>query len=214
MKNTRRNSLILLVLVSLFCLGGCSNGNVVIGAMESVQSIGVDTAEGSFYYDLGEEFSEDYYDVNELKEMAQAEVDEYNKSHNETVLLKECKTSVSGGTTYVNLTYAMANDHTVADFSGDTFFYGTVAEAMATGMSIRSFSLVSVKDNSAATGLDIMSKYPDKHVIITSLKGSISCDQKAMYVSKDCYFHETAENGYYTDTTNAEAELVMIVLKK
>lgn len=205
---------------------GCGENEIALG-VESADTIAIDE-NGSVLYDMTGYFDQSYYDITQLVEMARSEAAEYSVSNIEGgVSLDAYGKRDSDG--FVNLTYHCTSSSVFADCFDAKLFYGSVAEAVSKGYSLNGVSFVKVSDGSVMSGSDIMTKYPDNHVIITDFEGIIEGPYMALYTTNGCLRKVSSSNSKteYIDTRNesgsedleeneetSKKELHFILLKK
>lgn len=139
--------------------------------------------DGRISYVIFEDFEQDYYDSDELKSMAEREIDEYNAGYDEArVTLEDTKLIESDDNRRVRLTMSFSSCEDFSNFNREELFYGTVQEAGLKGYDV-SESLI---DND---GIRIESSYlndnKDKHVIISGAAARVVAPYNIVYMSKE-----------------------------
>lgn len=163
-----------------------------------------------------EEFTEEYYNLAELTAVALSEVEEFNSSvggKTAAVTMKKMELlPESDGKAMVYYQFDSWKSCTAFNEiyevyeNADTFFYGTVAEALREGFDAK-VVLKNVKDGSLLAG-DQFAREPDRRVVITDVKANIYCPSKVAYLSGAAVLNEDGS----VDATQAEG-LVYILLK-
>ncbi len=172
--------------------------------------------EGAITAHMVDVFDKAHYDIDELREMASAEVAAYNtanQSGTEVPVTMEKVESLQGSKVLV--TYKYQNAKVYEAYNNSTMFYGTVAEAKAAGYDFDSLNqvLFSAKgDGSMVSGELSNSKMADRHVVLLAEKTQVYCPTKVAYASESAVLKEDGS----VDTTAMLPEEfpVIIVLEK
>lgn len=123
----RRLSLTLLMLSMLFAMTGCGRKQADAEAGLTI------TKEGRITSVLAGSFEKEYYDVEELREMIQLEVAQYNqKAGRQGIELQSLE--LNGENCVAVLNYQSAEDY--ASYNEVPFFVGTVKEAVDAGVDL------------------------------------------------------------------------------
>ncbi len=148
------------------------------GGSEDVSTVRID-AQGEVSSVVFDDFSESYYDIDELKEMAVGEIDTFNADYiTPRVFFEEAELVNDGTTVKLSMNYKTAKDYT--DFNGSKLFFGTVEEAKEKGYTI-SDKLVSRKGDTI--DVSVVDEQTDRHVIITNDKSNIIAPYNIEYMS-------------------------------
>ncbi|MDE7268964.1 MAG: hypothetical protein K2N81_00645, partial [Acetatifactor sp.] len=132
-------------------------------------------------------FDRDYYDLNDLKKMAQEEVAAYNTA-NQTgeralVVLKDVQVPEAGGQS-VLVSYSYDSADTYQDYTGNLFFYGTVDEARKAGWQFEELNqmLYDTKSKKSIVSKDLSAaNMAKKHVILLAEGTRVYCPYKVAY---------------------------------
>lgn len=155
-----------------------------------------------------EEFAEEYYNLSELTAVARAEVETFNFSAGgRSAAVKMEKMELlpeNDGKVVVH--YRFDGWESCNAFNEETFFYGTVGEALKEGFDAK-VVLRNVTDDSLLAG-DQFAQEPDRLVIITDVKANIYCPAKVAYLSGAAVLNKDGS----VDTMQAEG-FVYILLK-
>lgn len=123
----RRLSLTLLMLSMLFVLAGCGQKQTDAEAMLTI------TKEGRITSVLTDSFEKDYYDIEELREMIQLEVSQYNQTAGrQGIELQSLEINEENCVAVLN--YQSPEDY--ASYNEVPFFAGTVKEAREAGVNL------------------------------------------------------------------------------
>ena len=168
----KRFKKIALMILALSVLAGCGEQSRV---EKSTISIG---KEGALTVTLIEDFSESYYDQEELKTMIDKEVAEYNtKAGSDKIAVAAFE--AADGKVRLEQTYADASDY--AKFNGCDFFWGTVAQAYALGTEVP--DMTGVDDSGKISGSKILEN-SEYHIVITDETYDVVVPGKILYVSE------------------------------
>lgn len=172
--------------------------------------------EGAITAHMVDVFDKAHYDINELREMASAEVAAYNTANQTgaTALVSMDKVESLQGSK-VLVTYKYQNAKAYEDYNNSTMFYGTVAEAKAAGYDFGSLNqvLFSAKGDGSMVSAELdSSKMAERHVVLLAEKTAVYCPAKVAYASESAVLKEDGS----VDTTAMLPEEfpVIIVLEK
>ena len=200
-------------------LCGCSQ--VAVPSEVYTDTIAMDE-NGQIQYYMTDVFDKDYYDLNELKDMALDEVDDfidengkfdalavviddvYLVESGETVAGTDVENTVEAGIEHVVLKYIFSNYSAYEEFVDVDFFYGTVAEAVKNNKNLNAV-IKSVKDQSVIAKEDLLKK-TDYSVIITDANLMIYCPSKILYLSDNAKYADG-----YVDATEADGPVVIVM---
>lgn len=163
---------------------------------------------GRIAYLIYEDFSEDYYDIQELSDMASKEISEYNSEYISEKIRLESVESVQkddGSFAKVVMDFDSADDFTA--FNEQSLFYGTVEEARENGFTVSS-SLVD-KDGEKLPE-EFLDEHADRHVIITSDKSRIITPFNIEYATKGVKLNGKKE----AELADVTADTVQLLLSK
>ena len=205
----RKSKMILLVLcVTLMLLSGC--GQQKAPTTTDVTTISI-SQDGDITYYLTEEFDKEYYDINELKDMALQEVTDYNaRSGSEQAVTVEKVGLTEDGKKAV-VTYSLLNVETFRDFTDVFLEYDTVENARLSGYLKDGMSFYG-KDGKFDINQDIFLKYAKNHVIIADAESVIYPPYKVMYYSEGVTIRE---DGSIDPVAPADKnQKIILILKK
>ena len=194
-----KKSVVMLVILISVLLGGCGDKK-----MDATGIIVND--DGSLSYVLVEDFNEDYYDLEELKSMAEEEISEYNAEYTEArIVLKDAEIldTENGRKVRMTVDYSSSNDFSY--FNQETFFFGTVSDAIGKGYSL-SDALVSSDGERVSEGY--YDANPDLHIIITGSKVNIITPYNIAYSSQGVKYLGKKEAAL-TDATGSAVQLLL-----
>ena len=157
-------------------LSACGSGKEAED--ESVSTLSVEK-NGKIISKIIEDFDEDYYYEDELKEMIETEVSAYNKqADTESITFNSCEKSENA--VVVQMTYRTAEDY--SKFNGEVFFFGTIQEAYKEGYDLN----IRLTDaaNTQTIGKDDILNMGDKHIIISNEKVRVSSYKDIGYTSE------------------------------
>lgn len=172
------------------------------------ESVGVTTLEvsrnGGLTYYLVEEFGKEYYDLAELDAMAREETLAFAGTDADSVSLEKVE-RLEEAPDKVSLVYRFRDGDSFSRFSGSSFYYGTVSEALELGYDPGE-GLSSVKDGAVITR-EQMAEDGGMSLIITDARAFIYCPSGVAFLKGA----RLAEDGS-VDASEAE-ETVWILLK-
>lgn len=149
--------------------------------------------DGSVIATFVEDFSQSYYDAEELKSDAEAGVLAYNTSAGEDKV-EMTFFEVEGNVAKMQMEFADAATYT--DYIGETVFYGTVAEALEEGRDLK-FSLTNVQDANDVIGEHELLSMQDSYIIIVEDAVRVRSENAMVYMSTDAkYIDEYEVDGY------------------
>ncbi len=155
---------------------------------------------------LVEPFDQDYYQVDELEAMVEAEIVSYNQQYQPAGYLAELldvSRSSEGDKVVVSLRFNNAEAYTA--YSGAKLFYGTVMEARLAGYGFDQ-SFVSAKDGKTVAGNEIASKR-DQHILIVESGVRIYGPYKPRYLTADAALCE--DDGVEASQTGKSTYIIM-----
>ncbi len=202
MKFLGRIPLITAAVTAMILFAACGKQGDVSELDTSSVSIQKD---GSVVSTLIEEFSESYYDINELKQMTEDEINSFTVTNGEGTAELESLAQKNGK---VKMVIKFADASAYSKFSEEMLVYETVADAKLSGR-IQANLLTDADGNGIDTEkADALS---NEHVVITSLKNIVAVPNKVKYVSRGVKLVDS----YIADLTGTEEDTtVCIVLSK
>ena len=157
---------------AMLTLSGCGEKG------QDVTSISIDK-DGKVTNVICEEFDKEYYDIQELSDMAASEISEYNVEYSSPSVSLD-KTELAQEDSFAKLTMSFESASDYSHFNQVSLFYGTIQEALDKGYEV-SKSLV----NSDGDRIDeaFIEENKDRHIIITSDKSNIKTPYNIEYMS-------------------------------
>lgn len=202
----KRLGILILACVSAVVLAGC--GSDPLGAVDATTLI-LEKG-GGLTYCLVEDFEKEYYDLQELEEMAKKEAADFNSrvdAGGKGVVTVKKVELLQGSPDRISIVYRFEDSRSFTEFTGSSFFYGTVEEAVyRQGYDLKN-ALISVKDSTVQMEGALMQN-GKKTLIATDVKAvfyfpsGVSCLSGGLSLSEDGR----------VDTSDAEG-LVYILLK-
>lgn len=206
-----------LLVVTAVCLVFCATVLAGCGQQETVyvpvtsNTLEV-TEEGRLIAYIVEDFDKDYYDINELKDMVNSEIAEYNKEKAALVteagrapVLVDKVTMAEDGSAKAVVALNFQNFAVYEDYMGEEAFFGTVSEAIAAGYELEGV-LKAVKNGEALIG-DKLKKNGEKKILIVGDEVTVRTYSTVQYLSNNA---SLITNGY-VDATAQEALKYVIV---
>lgn len=128
-------------------------------------------------------FEEDYYSKRELKRYIKDTIREYNQTSDGSVRFKKLK--VKKERAYAK--YVFSDYETYGEFTGQTIFSGTVAEAMGSDYDFLDiFAKVEDKAKTKEASLEQVTKHNDYKVLIVRGNMNVRVPGEIIYVSDSC----------------------------
>ncbi len=144
-----------------------------------------------------EDFNEPYYDVNELKEMINSDIAEYNKTHDAAISSKE--PVLEEGVVSLELTYKTSEDYSI--FNNESLFTGNPSDALLKGYSL-DVILTDISDpTKTIAGVDIKGM-TDNTILITDYIDNIHLPSKALYASDNVVVSDNGKTVKRNDTSD------------
>lgn len=164
--------LLLSILIMTFCFSACDK------AQESFdESTLVLSKKGTVEQTIVESFDKPYYDINELKLEYENAVNDYNKSHEDSISLNDLKNM--NGNVYVELNYSTCDAYEI--FQNEELFVGTINDAYDNGYSM-DVTLQGVKDKDIISKKELMDM-KDMNIVIVSEPVLIKTFSNIAYIS-------------------------------
>ncbi|WP_026490572.1 MULTISPECIES: hypothetical protein [unclassified Butyrivibrio] len=190
------------VIMTLSVLSGCGAGGNTSKLTTSSIEINKD---GSVVSTIIDDFAESYYNLDELKEMTENEVNSFIVSKGEGAA--ELK-SVDLNDGKVKLVIKFSDVDNYADFNSEYLAYETVTDAVLSGqLDVNTL----VDKDGIAIDPDKAAVLSDQHVIITKSANIIAAPYKVKYFAGKA----KAYNKYMADMSdNVDGEIACVVLEK
>ncbi len=184
-----KKMLLLVAVMAMTFLCGC--------AEQKPEEIGATTVyvrnDGSIVATFVEDFSQSYYDTEELKADSEASVLAYNTSAGEDKV-EMTFFEVEGNIAKMQMEFADAESYT--DYIGETVFHGTVAEALEEGYDLK-FSLTNAQDANDVIGEHELLSMQSSNIIIVEDAVRVRSESAMIYMSSDAKFIDEYEiDGY------------------
>ncbi len=165
--------LLLILPVVVLLLTAC--GSSVPEDTESNLTIRKD---GSIVSDIREDFSQNYYDVNELNAMIKTEVDKYNKISPDAISYENA-TLIDNSVKLV-MTFVSSDDY--SSFNNERLFVGNSPDAILKGYNLDVILTDAEDPTKTIAGVDIKSM-TDHTILIVDYPGNIHLPSDALYIS-------------------------------
>lgn len=198
------------LMVSGTFLAGCSEPEQVYVPVTS-NTLEV-TETGDLIAYIVEDFDKDYYDINELKTMVEAESASYNEKSAGLVegagrapIIVDKVMMAEDGSKKAVVALNFANSVVYEDYMGEQAFFGTVAEAMAEGYELAGM-LKSVKKGDVLTG-EKLQKSGEQMILIVGDEVTVRIYGAVQYLSDNAAL---TTNGY-VDATAADSLKYVII---
>ena len=191
-------------------LAGCGTPKVP-GNVERTSLI-ID-AEGGVVSHMVDVFDKGHYKIDELRDMANKEVADYNTANQAGTVVPVTVTtveSIENSKVRVTYTYKSVKDYTA--YNGSSLFYGTVAEAEASGYDFTGLNqvLFNAKANDSIVSAELEDgKMAEKHVVLLEEKTLVYCPYKVAYASESAIINE---DGSVDTTAMLPEEFPAIIL--
>ena len=167
--------LICILIVMSFIAAACSSAEEEEDYAETTITV---SRKGKVSETIVEDFSKDYYDVNELRNEFADEIGRYNESIGaEEIRLG--KVEVKDSRIFVNLDFTGPSDY--ESFIGQKLFVGSISEAYDNGYSM-DVMLKGVESGDKISKIQIMGM-PEKNIVILSEHARIRTFKDIAYVS-------------------------------
>ena len=188
----------MLIVITILMLAGCGREAEVTANTVIVEKKGKVTGA------IVEDFTQDYYNSDELKQMVEEEVTSYNESSGgEDVSLNRFE--VKDGIAKVYLDYDSADTYTA--FNGKTLFTGTVAETYDAGYDL-DIKMTDANDSAVTIGKDDILGMGDNHIVITEEPVNVRTYGKILYISDGVSLVD-----YKEATVSEDAGTAVIIFK-
>ncbi len=169
--------------------------------------------DGDVRYTYRGSFSQDYYEIDGLRELSEVAVKEFNAEYGREVVSLGEVILAEGLADVAQLRLDFTDPKAVEGMTDVYLFYGTLAEAAVSDRSPNNTTLIGAAGSGSTTGLDLIANGSTAHVIMTDLKGAVISPYEPVYLSEGARV-VTTEQGTYIDTTNVTADTAVIILKK
>lgn len=202
-------SLFLVMVLSALFIAGCSKEAIYVPVASNTIEI---TENGEIVGYIVEPFDKEYYDIQELAVMVEAEINEYNtqkqtlvKEAGRVPIVVDKVIMAEDGSKNAVVAYKFYNAAVYEDFMGRKLFYGTVEEAIAAGYDVDK-KLSKVKGGDLLTG-DLLQKNKDKKILILEDTVSVRLPQTVQFLSTNA---QIDGYGYVDCTVNEELKYIII----
>ena len=165
----KKNRILGLWLVMVLFLAGCGSSTAI-----QVDTLSISDA-GTATYTIISEFSKTYYDVEELKNMAQKEVEAYGSG------VQISSVEVTNGV--LNFQYTFDSLSHYAKFMDTSCYKSTVAGALSNGYKADT-KLVSAKNSSSTVNMND-SSIRERNLFIWNEDVAVRCDGNVLYFSEN-----------------------------
>lgn len=164
----KKKAYILLTLSAVICLTGCGSGAAI-----ETDTLALSKS-GTAAYSILSDFSKDYYDLEELKALAEEEIAEYGTG------VSVSEASVEEGILHFQYTFDTLSDY--ASFMDTKCYNATVSTALKNGYKSTT-EVCSVKDGTVKTlGDETLGDY---HLFIWNEDIAVRCTGKVLYHSEN-----------------------------
>lgn len=161
------------------------DGEYVIPEMEGTNEVSI-AKNGKITNTIAQEFTEDYFDEDSLETFIKAEISDYNRKQGEDVVsLKSVKVDKEAQVVLI-----FDSPSYFADFNMQTFFYGTIEEAMLEDYNLN-IDYVEAKTGESVDVDTVLSK-EKRHIVITRSdrdRLDIVVPKDILYTSKNVEFN-------------------------
>lgn len=134
--------------------------------------------DGSIVSDIREDFSQNYYDVNELNAMIKTEVDKYNKTRPDAISYENA--TLTENSVKLVMTFGSSDDY--SSFNNEKLFVGNSPDAILKGYSLDVILTDANDPTKTIAGVDIKSM-TDHTILIVDYPGNIHLPSGALYIS-------------------------------
>ena len=181
----RKIGMIAGVLLSGLLLSGCigSDAESKAEAAESSHTIIEVQKDGNIIETITEDFSADYYEEEDLRNMILSEVAEFNRDAEGDISVD--KLEAKSGTITVRMKYPSADAYTQYNstpFDNRSLFCGTVAQAYDAGYSL-DVALKKVGDEEETIGKEEILGMGERHMLISEVPFRVNTFDKILFVS-------------------------------
>ncbi|RKM56020.1 hypothetical protein D6855_15435 [Butyrivibrio sp. CB08] len=189
-------------IIGALVLCGCGQSK------ENVSTMTIDS-EGKVSYVIFEDFSEDYYNIDELSQMAEKEIAEYNSEYISPKIALEGTEliEVEESTPIVKMALTFDSYSDFSNFNQESLFYGTVKEAREEGYTI-STGLVDGKGEKLPDSY--LEDHQDRHIVITNDRAHIKTPYNIEYMSNGVNLNGKKE----AEVSAVTADTVQLLLSK
>lgn len=170
------------------------------------------TEDGRLIAYIVENFDKDYYDINELKQMVDSEIAEYNKEKAALVteagrapVIVDKVMMAEDGSQKAVVALNFQSGAVYEDYMGEEVFFGTVTEAIAAGYELEGV-LKKVKNGEALIG-DKLRKNGEKMILIVGDDVVVRTYNDVQYLSNNATL---TTNGYVNATLEDELKYMII----
>ncbi len=153
--------------------------------------------DGQIVHTIVEDFSQDYYSLDELKENVEEQIAEYNGTAGKGGITLD-SAEVEEGLIRLVMTFPSAENY--SGFYRQALFYGTVKDAFNAGYDL-DIQLRGVGEEGTVVGRQEILEMGEKHIVVVREKIQIKTYGNILYVSSDV---EPLENGKEANVTDKE----------
>ena len=214
MRRTGKAAGILLAGLLLWGCGEQTTEEQVEVNVETTSACAIEVMEdGSILETITEEFSQEYYDEESLKNMILSEVAEFNRSHgNDTISVDKLENKK--GKVSVEIRYPSAEIYTeynTDEYNNRALFHGTVSEAYAAGYSL-DISMTDVKGEETIGKAELLGM-GEENILISEAPLQIKVPGKILYVGEKVETDSKDEAHMLTDENGEAAGKYYVVYK-
>ena len=185
--------------MALMAMTGCGESG------KEVTTITIDK-DGHVSNVIYEQFDKEYYDLQELSDMAAEEVSEYNSEYiSQKITLDKVEAIDDGSFARVSMKYESATDF--SNFNDEDLFFGTIEEAEAAGYKV---SGELIDNNGVKIESSFVQDHPDRHIVITNDRSNIITPYNIEYTTKGVTLAGKKE----AMLSNVTADTIMLLLSK
>lgn len=192
----KRYIILLLICISIFLCGCKSKSTPVSDTTLEFLS------DGSIRSTVVEDFDEDYYSLEEMKQMIDGEISSYNQTAEGNVSMLNCE--VQEGNAVVLLTFRYGDDY--AKFNNSEFYYGPVKGAIDKGYGLNAKLKNVLGDN--IVNNNNLADFSDYHMIVMKEHVYIKTYGPILYASSNIQL--TSENeAYFSSDSDSFAYIIV-----
>lgn len=158
--------------------------------------------DGSVRSTVVEDFDEEYYSLDEMKQMIDREISVYNDASDGEVSLVSCE--VTDGNAVVLLTFRKGSDY--AKFNNSEFYYGDVQGAIDAGYGLNAKLKNVLGDN--IVNKDNLADLADYHMIVMKEHVYVNTYAPILYASSNVQLQSETE-AYISSDSNSFAYIIV-----
>lgn len=137
---------------------------------------------GNITGDIYEDFSAGYYDVNELSEMIDSEISDYNRLVGDSDAVKLSEYSVDEGIARVSIEYKDATEY--RGFNSTELYVGKVEDLLAQGIKFDK-NLIDVSDTTSFISSTDIESISDYNAVVVDENTAVVCPTKILYYTSN-----------------------------